>query len=122
VRRIKNPLRFLAQKAEKRKGHELPVKSERLSHERQHEMLDSLVRKIVDLRLEVPAMFFLETYKPVSTIASDLALASGIPLVLELFGVSGYEWTTFFGKRENVDQLVKRIEKINEEKLKGKRC
>ena len=107
------PLRtLLAQRKTTDKEDLLPsgIPQEELSRERQEEMFEFLARKIVDFRVEAPATFFLGPHKPVSTILSYFALLSGIPLMMEIFHILGYEWTTFFGRKENTEQLMKRTE------------
>ena len=48
-----------------------------LSYEKEEEMLKSLAEAIKIYKMQMPARFFLETYRPVSTIMSDLFLLSG---------------------------------------------
>ena len=81
-----------------------------LSYEKEEEMLDWLAEKIVEYKMQMPATFFLETYRPVSTIMSDLFLISGFPLMLEVFNVRSYEWTALFRKKENIKRLLEKIE------------
>lgn len=81
-----------------------------LSSEKEEEKLDWLAEKIIDYKMQMPATFFLESYRPVSTVMSDLFLLSGFPLMLEVFNVPGYEWAALFRKKENIKRLLKKIE------------
>jgi hypothetical protein len=81
-----------------------------LSNEKEEEMLNWLAEKIIEYKMQMPATFFLETYRPVSTIMSDLFLLSGFPLMLEVFNVHSYEWTALFRKKENIKRLLEKIE------------
>jgi len=83
---------------------------EDLSYEKEEEMLNSLAENIKIYKMQMPARFFLETYRPVSTIMSDLFLLSGFPLMLEVFNIHSYEWTALFRKKENIERLLQKIE------------
>ena len=106
--------RIFKRKKEKGEGESNEVSTmgphEDLPPEKEDQMLNSLAQKIIDYKMEVPAIFFFETYKPVSTIMSDFAMLSGFPLMLEVVGIQGFEWTAFFRKKSNVERLLKKIE------------
>jgi len=103
-------------------GFHIPILD--ISQERKEEIFDILVNKIVDNRLETPAMLLLIPFRPISPIASQIMLLPFAPL-LESFDIPGFDYVSFLKSSDNVDQLVKRIEaKANirdESKRKDKR-
>jgi hypothetical protein len=84
-----------------------------LSPEREKEMIEWVTEKIHAFKMEVPATFLFQIYKPISTILSDLAMISGYPVILEFFNIKGFEWTSFFRKKGNIDALLNKLEQGN---------
>lgn len=91
-----------------------------LTAEKEEELINKLARKIVDLGLETPAIFFLEWHKPIATISAQTVLFPAAPF-LEAFGVAGYDWAQLFMKKENVEKLLKKIEELSNEAKTVKR-
>lgn len=81
-----------------------------LSPEREAEMIEWLTEKILAFKMEIPATFLFYIYKPISTVLSDLAMISGYPVIFEFFNIKGFEWTSFFRKKGNIEDLLKKIE------------
>ena len=76
-----------------------------------------MAREIVDRGLAAPAMFLLESSKPVSFIASQGLVAIG-PFVDAALDVPAYDaFCRMMEKRENVEKLLVRIEQLEEERL-----
>lgn len=82
-----------------------------LDPKKEEGMIDSLAKQVNRMGMQAPAVLFLETVKPLSEVGGHLAIFSGIPLFLEFFGVRGYDWTLLFSKEENIERLLKKIEK-----------
>ena len=84
---------------------ELTEEQERLIEKR-------LAKFILDNGLETPAIFFLETIKPMALIGSRLTLFATIPLLMILgeYGEKGYSLIRFFEKQKNLESLMRRIE------------
>ena len=80
-----------------------------LTPETEERMLNGLAEMIVKHRIETPAMFFLETVKPVSFYG---ALFIGVPIApaFELFGIRAHDYAILFQKSENVERLLRKIE------------
>lgn len=88
--------------------------------EREKILIERVARKIVDMELEGPAIWILQTIKPLSVIGGELAyfyLAPFLPLLDE----KGYEFLDTFEKRENIERLIKMMEKISKEKSRKMR-
>ena len=79
-------------------------------------LIDELARKVVDRRLEMPAILFLEMHKPVTFVASQSILVVS-PLLAPLFGRESIEgYSHLFSTQENVELLIRRIEDLAEER------
>ncbi len=78
--------------------------------ERKRALLEKLAQEIVDRRLAVPAILFLETVKPLSFLGSQ-ALIFIEPIVQSIFSFKSYrEVTLMMENRENVELLMQEIE------------
>ena len=92
-----------------------------LSPEERDRLIDDLARRVVDRRLEMPAVLFLEMHKPVTFLASQSLLMAG-PLLAPLFGIEGMRrYSQLLATRENVELLIRRIENLAEERDAAKR-
>jgi hypothetical protein len=90
---------------------------------------EKIVNKVVDiiatLGLETPALFFLETYKPLSNVFSQfLAFASAPFLLLLGYEEDAYDYFEILGKQETIEKVIQKIkastEKIDEQQRKEK--
>ena len=73
-------------------------------------LLERLADRVVEMRLEVPALVTLETAKPVSLVASQ-ALVFFQPFVGALFAVASYErFARLLERREHVERLARMSE------------
>lgn len=87
--------------------------------ERERELIEKVARKLVDLELEGVAIMLLQTIKPLTKIGGELAyfyLAPFLPLLED----KGYEFIDTFEKRENIELLIRRMEKLCKERSKEK--
>ena len=69
----------------------------------------------MDKGLEAPAIMFLEVTRPLSFIASQLAIVALGPLQW-LFELEGPKYTGLFMKKENVNRIIERIEALSKPK------
>lgn len=77
---------------------------------RQEEIVDRLASKVVEWRMSVPAVLFLESVKPLNYIGSQVLVFFG-PILNTLFSVRDYdEFVALMEERGNVEVLLKRIE------------
>jgi hypothetical protein len=73
-------------------------------------LLDRLATRVLELRMEVPAILALETAKPLTVVASQ-ALIFLEPMIQSLFRFSDYRrFTTLIERREVMESLMRRIE------------
>jgi hypothetical protein len=78
-------------------------------------LIDNIAKAVVDYGLEAPAILFLEATKPLSFIASQLAIVVLGPLQW-LFQLEGPQYTGLFMKKENVGRIIERIEELSDPK------
>ena len=101
---------------------ELPPEEEELAPA-EREMLRKIARKVVDMRLTVPAILFLESVKPLNYIGSQVMVFFE-PFVGALFnfrtlnmsGIQLNEYDLFrrmMEKRDNVERLLQKIEELD---------
>jgi len=77
-------------------------------------LLERLATRVVELRMEVPAILALETAKPVNVIASQ-ALIFFEPLIQAAFGFAEYRrFTTLIERRDVMESMIRRIEQGSE--------
>jgi hypothetical protein len=81
-----------------------------LSDERRDELVEKVARAVVDRNMAAPAIFFLETMKPLSFIGSQ-AMVFFDPIVRSIFDFKQYnEVRLALEHRENVELLLQKIE------------
>jgi hypothetical protein len=83
-----------------------------LTDEEEERLISNIARLVVGKGLEAPAIMFLEVAKPLSFIASQLAIVVLGPLQW-LFELEGPKYTGLFMKRQNVDRIIGRIEELS---------
>ncbi len=85
---------------------------------KQDEILNKIAFKVVQWRMTVPAILFLESVKPLNYVGSQM-LVFFEPFVQAFFTVRDYnEFVRMMEERENVERLLQRIEKLDAEMLK----
>jgi hypothetical protein len=78
------------------------------------ELLDRLAARVVELRMEVPAILTLESGKPLSLLAGQ-AMIFFEPFVQALFSVPDYRrYAALIERRESIEALIVRIEERSE--------
>ena len=89
---------------------------EDISEERQTELLEKLSRRLVKMKLGIPAIFLLELHKPLNFIGSQIMIILE-PFVQAIFNFSDYRtFALMMEKRENVERLIQAIEQIESER------
>ena len=84
-------------------------------------LIDAVAAKVTGMGLGVPAIFFLESSKPLSFLGSQL-LVFLEPFVKTFFDIQSYErFYTLMEDRDNVERLIQRVEDL-EEKLKEEKA
>lgn len=73
--------------------------------------IEVLSRAVIERKLEAPAIFFLEMYKPMTTVLQHLVLVS-VPLLAPLFGSYNVNRVlAVLEDRENIEALIQKIER-----------
>jgi len=79
------------------------------------ELLEAVAGRIVRMRLAVPAVFFLESTKPLSFLGSQL-LVFLQPFVQAFLSTGAYErFAHLMEDRKNVEALIRRVEVLDED-------
>lgn len=87
-----------------------------LSEDERNALVDRIARHIVARRLETPAVFLLETHKPLSFVASQAVLVA-MPFLAPLVEVQKTaEFSRLLSDRANVELLISRIEELANER------
>jgi hypothetical protein len=85
--------------------------------EEEKDLLIRLSRKIVDLRMGVPAIFFLEMHKPLNFLGSQV-MAFLDPIVTTFFSVNEYKQIQqILEKRDSIEYFIREIENQESEFL-----
>ena len=83
-----------------------------LTEEQRDAAIDSIAKKVVDRRLETPAVLFLEMHRPLSFIGSQVVLVA-MPLLAPLVGAQRtVDFSKLLRDRANVELLILRIEEM----------
>lgn len=83
-----------------------------LSEEERDSIIDSIAKKIIERRLEAPAVLFLEMHRPLSFIASQAAVVA-LPIIGPLVGPKNMaDLSRLLADRENINRLITRIEEM----------
>ena len=84
------------------------------------ELLERLARRIVELRLEVPALLTLETARPLSVLAGQSMLFLE-PIVQALFRLNDYRRVAaLVERREALEELARAIERATDERERAR--
>lgn len=74
-------------------------------------LIEQLASAVHARRMTVPAILFLESHKPLTSLFHTAAVMS-LPLLLPLFGARARELPAFLQSRDNVERLISRIEEL----------
>jgi len=83
------------------------------------ELIEKVAEKIVDSELEAAAIMILQSIKPIIWIGGELAYFYLAPF-LPLLDTKGYDFLDTFQKRENIERLIKRVERLHKEQAREK--
>lgn len=100
---------------------QIPDMNEPLRPEERDKLIEELAQKVVDRRMETPAILFLEMNKPISFIASQSMIAAS-PFLIPLVGPAGVRrYSQLFSDPENVELLIEKIEDLSDDRDAKKR-
>lgn len=84
-------------------------------------LLDAIAGRVVKMSLAVPAVFFLESSKPLSFLGSQ-ALVFLEPFVKAVLDLKSYDrFTALMEDRKNVERLIQKIESMEEARAREER-
>ena len=89
------------------------------------EMIRKIAEKMHSYGMDVPAILFLETVKPLTYIGSQMGrffVSPFLPVFGEEIGLSGEKLLRIFEKRENVEKLIKAVEELTREEEEQKKA
>jgi hypothetical protein len=85
-------------------------------------LLTAIASRVVRMGMAVPAVFFLESSKPLSFIGSQ-ALVFLEPFVKAFLNLKSYDrFTALMEERENVERLIQKVEQLEEERARAERA
>ena len=91
-----------------------------ITSEDEEEMITKIAERIHNYGMEGPVILFIESIKPLTYIGAQMGLYFVSPfltLFSEKLGIKGEIFLRIFEKRENVEKLLKHLEKLaNQEK------
>lgn len=97
------------------------VSPEEIPEEKREEIIKVLAREIVARRLTAPAIFFLETVKPLSFVGSQ-AMIFMQPIIQAVFPFRSYnEFSVMMEDRKNVEALLCEMERLESEDRERRR-
>ncbi|MFQ5906566.1 MAG: hypothetical protein ACE5JA_08335 [bacterium] len=97
------------------------VSPEEVPEERRQEIIRVLARAIVERRLTAPAIFFLETVKPLSFVGSQ-AMVFLQPIIQAVFPFRSYnEFSVMMEDRKNAEALIREMERLEAEQKERRR-
>lgn len=97
------------------------VAPEEVPEERRKEIIGVLAKAMVERRLTAPAVFFLETVKPLSFVGSQ-AMVFLQPIIQAIFPFRSYnELSVMMEDRKNVEELICEMERLEAEDRERRR-
>jgi len=81
-------------------------------------IIEKVARIVVQRRIEVPVIFYLEATKPSLAVQAAMGTIFIAPF-LEAFGIRGYEIFKLFMRMENIEKLIIRIKELAAERDKA---
>jgi len=98
----------------------------KLSIEEEEELILKIAKQINKYGINIPAMFVIETFKPLSYIGSQMGrffISPYLIMVGDELGMTGEKIIQLFENRDNVDKLITAIDNLqNEEKEKERKA
>ncbi|MCK4414102.1 MAG: hypothetical protein KAY32_11205 [Candidatus Eisenbacteria sp.] len=92
-----------------------PVSDDAAAEMTNEELINAVAGRVVRMRLGVPAVFFLESTKPLSFVGSQV-LVFLQPFVEAFLTIRNYQrFAALIEDRENIERLIQRVEALDEE-------
>jgi len=79
--------------------------------EKYDDLIEKIAKRILDLKLEIPAILLLESIKPVSFITSQFFVFLE-PFITSIFSFKNYQrFYKMLEDRENIEKIIEELEK-----------
>lgn len=99
----------------------MPLWDEHLSEENKQQMINAIAKQVILRGMATPAIMFLEMNKPISNIMAHGALVL-TGFIGPIIGTENYgRYTQLFSDRQNIEQLIQRIEELMMERDRMKK-
>lgn len=95
-----------------------------VTSEDEDEMIGKVAQKVHEYGIDVAATFMIESVKPLSFMGAQMGrlfFSPFLPILGENVGISGEKFLQIFEKRDNVEKLIKAIEKLTQEEEERKK-
>jgi len=92
--------------------------------EDEEEMIMKIAQNIHSHRLDMAAIFMIESVKPISYVGTQMGrlfVSPFLPIFGDNVGVSGEKFLRVFEKRDNVERLIKAVEELSREEEERKK-
>lgn len=92
--------------------------------EEEEEMIRKIAEKVHNYGMDVAAVLFLESVKPLAYIGGQMGrvfVSPFLPAFGESISTGGEKFLTIFEKRDNVEKLLNRIEELTKEEEDSKK-
>ena len=96
-----------------------------VTSEDEDEMIMKIANKIHEYGLDVAAILFIESVKPLSYIGTQMGrflVSPFLPAFGDNIGISGEKFLQIFEKRDNVEKLIKAVEELTREEEERKKA
>lgn len=96
-----------------------------VTSEDEDEMIRNIAHKIHEYGLDIAAILMIETIKPLSYIGAQMGrffFSPFLPVFGENAGIGGEKFFQIMEKRENVEKLIKAVEKLTQEEEERKKA
>jgi hypothetical protein len=119
-----NPIKFINYSAILAHGDSILYWDIKATPEDEKEMIRKIAEKIHQYDLDLPAILMIESFKPLSFIGTQMGrfvISPFLPIFGKNIGISGEKFLQIFGKRDNVEKLIKAVEKLTQEEEEQKK-
>ena len=98
-------------------GEDIPPAEDQPDGDEDARIIEKTARAVVERRLAAPALFLLESMRPLSFVASQ-GLLFLQPIVESILTIPEYQsFQRMLEKRENIERLVEKIEELEDERI-----
>jgi hypothetical protein len=89
-----------------------------ITPEDEDEMIDRIAKKVHEYGLDIAAILFIESFKPLTFVGAQMGRFFVSPVISVFgddWGIGGEKFFRIFEKHENVEKLIQAVEKLTQE-------